>query len=287
MDAEMDFMKSNTMWELVNLPVGIKPIGCKWIYKKKRNAEGKVETHKARLVGKDYTQKEGIDYDETFSPAAMLQSICILLSIFIALDYEIWQMNVKTTFLNGYLDETIYIVSPTDYVVKGKKEKILKKFCKENFKSASTPIALGEKLTSKGDSERVNENNFRSLIGCLLYLTTRRSDIMFAVSLLSRFMHCCNVTHFKTTKKVLRYIKGTLSYGIKFVKTEKLKLVGYIDSDWARTIEDIKNTLSYFFTLDSTVFVGARRSKNQWHIQQLKLSDGASGGADMTLAAAA
>ena len=89
MNSELDSMKSNKVWELVDLPEGIKPIGCKWVYKRKKNAEGKVETFKARLVAKGYTQKAGIDYDETFSPVAMLKSIRILLSIAAALDYEI------------------------------------------------------------------------------------------------------------------------------------------------------------------------------------------------------
>ena len=94
---------------LVDLPEGVKPIGCKWIYKRKKNAEGKVETFKARLVATGYTQKEGLDYKETFSPVAMLKSIRILLSIRAALNYEIWQIDVKTAFLNGNLDEEIYM----------------------------------------------------------------------------------------------------------------------------------------------------------------------------------
>ena len=89
MNNEMDSMKSNSVWELVDLPDGIKPIGCKWVYKRKKDAEGRVETFKARLVAKGYTQKAGIDYDETFSPIATLKSIRILLSIAVALDYEI------------------------------------------------------------------------------------------------------------------------------------------------------------------------------------------------------
>ena len=68
---------------------GIKPVGCKWVYKRKRGIDGKVETFKARLMAKGYTQKEGIDYEKTFSPVAMLKSIRILLSIATYYDYEI------------------------------------------------------------------------------------------------------------------------------------------------------------------------------------------------------
>ena len=89
MKAEIESMYFNQVWDLVPAPEGIKPIGCKWVYKRKRGADGKVETYKARLVAKGYTQKEGIDYEETFSPVAMLKSIRILLAIACHYDYEI------------------------------------------------------------------------------------------------------------------------------------------------------------------------------------------------------
>ena len=96
MDLEMESMYLNLVQELVDQPNGVKPIGCKWIYKRKRDQTGKVQTFKDRLVAKDFTQREGVDYEETFSPVAMLKSIRILLSITTFYDYEIQQTDVKT-----------------------------------------------------------------------------------------------------------------------------------------------------------------------------------------------
>ena len=77
-------------------------------------------------MAKGYTQKEGFDYEETFSPVAMIKSIRILLSIAAHMDYEIWQIDVKTTFLNGSLEETIYMVQPEGFIAKGQEKKVCK-----------------------------------------------------------------------------------------------------------------------------------------------------------------
>ena len=90
MKVEIESMYSNQVWELVDPPVNVKTTGCKWIYKRKRGPDGRVETYKARLVVNGFTKKEGIDYEETFSPVVILKSIRILLSIVAHLDYEIW-----------------------------------------------------------------------------------------------------------------------------------------------------------------------------------------------------
>ena len=84
----------------------------------------KVETFKARLVVKGYTQNKDFDYEEIFSLVAIIKSIRILLSIAAHIDYEIWQMDVKTTFLNGSLEETIYMVQPEGFIAKGQEKKV-------------------------------------------------------------------------------------------------------------------------------------------------------------------
>ncbi|KAL0439742.1 UNVERIFIED_CONTAM: Retrovirus-related Pol polyprotein from transposon TNT 1-94 [Sesamum latifolium] len=105
MKFEMDSMSSNKVWTLVDPPKGVKPVGCKWVYKRKFGADGEVTTFKARLVAKGYTQRPGVDFEETYSPVAMAKSIRIMLAIAAWYDYEIWQMDVKMDFLNGFVEE--------------------------------------------------------------------------------------------------------------------------------------------------------------------------------------
>src|SRR4051812_38107935 len=107
MRSELKSMDDNQVWNLVDLPNGARTIECKWIFKKKTDIDGNVQIHKARLVAKGFRQVQGIDYNETFSPVAMLKSVRIVLAIAAYFDYEIWQMDVKTTFLNGNLDEDV------------------------------------------------------------------------------------------------------------------------------------------------------------------------------------
>ena len=101
---------------MVDPPEGVKPIECKWIIKWKTDEDGNLTVYKARLVAKGFWQVQGVDYDETFSPVVMLKSIRILLAVAAYFDYEIWKMDVKTAFLNGYLEEDVYMIQPEGFV---------------------------------------------------------------------------------------------------------------------------------------------------------------------------
>ncbi|GJU72770.1 retrotransposon protein, putative, ty1-copia subclass [Tanacetum coccineum] len=110
----------------VVLPPNAKVVKSKWIYKKKTDMDGKVYIYKARLVAKGFTQTYGVDYEETFSPVADIRAIRILIAIAAYYDYEIWQMDVKTAFLNGFLEEEIYMEQPEGFIDPNHPSKVCK-----------------------------------------------------------------------------------------------------------------------------------------------------------------
>eukprot|EP00253_Pinus_taeda_P034539 PITA_34539 len=115
---EMASLRKNEAWDLVYFPAGKKPISNKWVFKNKSNAEGKVEKYKARLAAKGYSQVPGIDFGDIFSPVAKVTCIKLLLSVVVAFDFEVEQMDVKIIFLHGDLEEEIYMKQPEGFVVK-------------------------------------------------------------------------------------------------------------------------------------------------------------------------
>ena len=111
----MSSMASNGVWDLIELPNGEKAIGCKSVFKTKKDTLGNIERYKAKLVAKGFTQKEGIDYKETFSPVSKKDSFRIIMALVAHFDLELQQMDVKTTFLNGDLEEEVYMKQPEGF----------------------------------------------------------------------------------------------------------------------------------------------------------------------------
>ncbi|GKB37041.1 retrovirus-related pol polyprotein from transposon TNT 1-94 [Tanacetum coccineum] len=116
MQEELNQFIANDVWELVPQPKNMTIIGTKWVFRNKLDENGIVSQNKARLVAQGYNQQEGIDYDETYAPVARLESIRILLAYACALDFKLFQMDVKSAFLNGFINEEVYVAQPPRFI---------------------------------------------------------------------------------------------------------------------------------------------------------------------------
>ena len=112
MGEEMLALEKNKTWDVVELPRGKQPVGCKWVFTVKYKADGSLERYKARLVAKGYTQTYGVDYQETFAPVAKMNTVRILLSLAAIFGWSLQQFDVKNAFLHGDLSEEIYMSPP-------------------------------------------------------------------------------------------------------------------------------------------------------------------------------
>jgi hypothetical protein len=112
MATKHESLMKNQTWDLTDLPPGKKPIGCKWVYKVKYKADGTLDKYKAQLVAKGFSQREGIDYEETFSPTTKMSTIQLVLAMVTQFGWKVHQMDVKSAFLNGDLEEEVYMYQP-------------------------------------------------------------------------------------------------------------------------------------------------------------------------------
>ncbi|KAG7547302.1 Reverse transcriptase RNA-dependent DNA polymerase [Arabidopsis suecica] len=364
MNEEINSIIKNQTWVLTELPKGVKCIGVKWIYKTKLNEHGEVNKYKARLVAKGYSQEHGIDYTEVYAPVARMDTVRTILATAAQKAWDIYQLDVKSAFLHGFLLEDVYIQQPKGYVVKGCEEKvyklhkalyglkqaprawfsrieeyflregfqmsqneetlflktnkqgnvlfvsvyvddliytgddvsmmrefktsmenefdmtdlgkmrfflgievlqtpqgihisqskyaleILRRFEMENCNPVFNPMVPGSKLDIDEGGERVDDTFYKQIIGSLLYITTTRPDLQFSVSLLSRFMSKPTVLHLQAAKRVLRYLKGTMEFGIWYKGGGNGELLVYTDSDFAGDVDGRRSTSGYVFLMD-------------------------------------
>ncbi|GKB33867.1 retrovirus-related pol polyprotein from transposon TNT 1-94 [Tanacetum coccineum] len=266
MQEELNQFVANDVWELVPQPKNMTIIETKWVFRNKLDENGVVSRNKARLVVQGYNQQEGIDYDETYASVSRLESIRILLAYVCALDFKLFQIDVKSAFLNGFINEEVYVAQPLgfidfkklDHVYKLKKalyglkqapkawydrlKEMLKKFGLEDSKPMKTPMSSDTKLMKDEECESVDSTKYRGMIGSLLYLTASRPDIMFSVCLCARFQEDPKTSHLEAVKRIFRYIKGTTHLGLWYPKGTDIETVVYADSDHAGDYVDRKST---------------------------------------------
>lgn len=369
-DAMMEEYQSilkNDVWDIVPRPEGKSIVSSKWIYKIKHFAEGSIEKYKARFVARGFSQKEGIDYDETFAPIARYTSIRTIISLATILGWKLHQMDVKTAFLNGQVEEEVYIEQPDGFVVQRKESHVcklrktlyglkqapgawyakidsylqnlgfsksvadpnlyfkvegnhplflvlyvddlfltreeqlivrckrelsfefemkylglmhyflglevwpkpngiflsqgkytvdvLQRFGMLDCKSMSTPMVSNLKKLHESNcsSDSVDPTLYRQLIGSLIYLVHTRPDICKAVHTLSQFMSDPRHRHWIVAKHILRYLKGSISFGLWYISTGGVSLHGFVDSDWVGSPVDRKSTCGYRFNLGSAM----------------------------------
>ncbi|KAE8674311.1 Detected protein of unknown function [Hibiscus syriacus] len=249
---------------------GHKAIGVKWVYKTKKNAKGDIERHKARLVAKGYSQKVEIDYDENgfnkcpYEHALYIKIkdgdiliVCLYVENLIFTgshpsmfnefkdvmmkEFEMIDMGLMAYYLGIEFKQQNdgLFISHESYA-----KKILKKF---NCKPISTQTEYRIKMSKHEEDESIDPTFFKSLVGSLRYLICTRPDILQSVGLVSCYMESLTTTHFKFAKRILRYLKGTVDFGLFYSVSNDYKLVGYSDSDWGGDIDNRKSTTGFIF----------------------------------------
>nr|GEW57396.1 retrovirus-related Pol polyprotein from transposon TNT 1-94 [Tanacetum cinerariifolium] len=203
------------VWELVDKPFGKTVIKLKWLWKNKKVEDQTVIRNKARLVAKGYAQEEGIDFKESFAHVARLEAVRIFIAYAAHKSFPIYQMDMKTEFLNGPLKEEVYVAAK--YTLE-----ILHKHGMDKGQSIGTPMATKPKLDADLNGNSVDQTDYCSKIGSLMYLTSSRPDIVQA----SAIAISCNPVHHSRTKIIhtlYHFIKEQVENGIielYFVRTE-------------------------------------------------------------------
>nr|GEZ70955.1 retrovirus-related Pol polyprotein from transposon TNT 1-94 [Tanacetum cinerariifolium] len=250
-------------------------ISLKWIYKVKLNEYGDVLKNKARLVAKGYRQEESIDFEESFTPVARIEAIRIFIANAASKNITIYQMDVKTAFLNGELKEKVYVSQPEGFVDPDHPTHVyrLKKALyglkqaprawMDSCDSVDTPIVDQLKLDEDPLGIPVDQARFRSMVGSLMYLTPSRPDLIFVVCKCARYLASPTKKHLEALKRVFQYLKGTINWGLWYSKETAMALTAYADADHAGCQDTRRSTSgSAQFLGDKLVSWSSKKQKS-------------------------
>nr|GEV74505.1 hypothetical protein [Tanacetum cinerariifolium] len=272
MQEELNEFECLEVWELVPRPDKVMVITLKWIYKVKLDELGGILKNKARLVACGYRQEEEIDFEESFAPVARLEAIRIFLAFSAHMNMVVYQMDVKTAFLNGNLREEVY-VSQSDGFVDLDNPNHVYKLKKALYGLKQAPRVWYDMLSSflithdfsKGSvdptmfihrdgkelllwilpwwrnpnwirikkGKDVDPSHYHGMIGTLLYLTASRPDLQFAICKCARYQARPTEKHIHVVKRIFRYLRGTVNQGLWYPKDSSIALTAFADADHA------------------------------------------------------
>nr|GEW07925.1 integrase, catalytic region, zinc finger, CCHC-type, peptidase aspartic, catalytic [Tanacetum cinerariifolium] len=222
------------VWELLLRPDCVMIIALKWIYKIKLGKYGDVLKNKARLVAKVYRQEEGIDFEKSFAPVARIKAIRIFIANAANKNMIIYQMNVKTTFLNDELKEEVYAPRAWHIINQSKLAlEILNKFGIDSYDPVDTPMVDRLKLDEDPLGIPIDQTRFRYMVSSLMYLTASRHDLVFAVCMCARYHASPNKKHLEALKRVFWYLQGAINWGLWYPKYTAMALTAYANADHA------------------------------------------------------
>ncbi|XP_024965760.1 uncharacterized protein LOC112505958 [Cynara cardunculus var. scolymus] len=257
MDREMDSIMKNNTWELIDLPKGQKSIGAP------RAWYSRIKGH---FLDQGFKK---CNYEHTLcikKEGNTILIVCIYVDDLVFIGNSLEKINefkdsMKENFEMTYLGLSHYFlgIEATQgahcITISHKKyaRDLLQRFNMEDCISAATPMEFGLKLSKEENGKEVDSTVYRSFVGCLMYLTASRPDIMLPVTLVSRFMEHPKKQHLEAARRILRHVKGTLDHGITYSFSHDFKLIGYSDSDYGGDIVDSRSTAGYVFSLGSGV----------------------------------
>ncbi|CAL2271953.1 unnamed protein product [Prunus armeniaca] len=200
MKSELEMIEKNNTWELVDSPFDKPIIGVKWVYKTKLNLDGSVQKNKVRLGAKGYSQKPGIDYNETFAPVARLDTIRTLIALAAQKEWNLYQLDVKSIFLNGVLKEEVYVEQPQGFVKENEETKVYK-LNKALYGLKQAPRAWYDEI----DSYFIKAGFKKSSSEATLYVKSSEASSIIIVSL-----YMDDIVHTGSCPKLLEEYKNDM-----------------------------------------------------------------------------
>nr|GEV21569.1 integrase, catalytic region, zinc finger, CCHC-type, peptidase aspartic, catalytic [Tanacetum cinerariifolium] len=235
------------VWELVDRPPCKNVINMKWLWKNKHDEKNTVIRNKSHRVAKGYSQKEGVDFEESFAPVARLEAVWLFIAYVAHKSFTVYQMDVKTTFLYGPLKEEVYVNQPDGFFDPYHPDKVYRlKKALYGLKQAPRACVGTSMATKHLDTDLsgtpIDQTKYRITVGALMYLTASRPYIMHATCYYARYQAKPTEKHLTSVKRIFRYLKDNIHMGLWYPKVTSFELTAFSDSDHAGCLDSRKST---------------------------------------------